>query len=40
MWPYLQAKAIRFSTFEALCVALDCRPGDLLEYRAPEAESD
>jgi putative transcriptional regulator len=35
-----KAKAIRFSTLEALCVALDCQPGDLLEYRAPEAESD
>ena len=27
-----KAKAIRFSTLEALCEALDCQPGDLLEY--------
>ncbi len=25
--------AIRFSTLEAICAALDCQPGDLLEYR-------
>ena len=28
-----KAKAIRFSTLEAICKALDCQPGDLLEYR-------
>ena len=28
-----KAKAIRFSTLESLCAALDCQPGDLLEYR-------
>ena len=28
-----KAKAIRFSTMEAICKALDCQPGDLLEYR-------
>ena len=27
-----KAKAIRFSTLAALCKALDCQPGDLLEY--------
>lgn len=27
-----KAKAIRFSTLEALCKALDCQPGDLLSY--------
>ena len=27
-----KAKAIRFSTLEAICNALDCQPGDLLEY--------
>ena len=27
-----KARAIRFSTLEALCKALDCSPGDLLEY--------
>lgn len=28
-----KARAIRFSTLEALCRALDCQPGELLEYR-------
>ena len=28
-----KAKAIRFSTLEALCQALDCQPGDLLEFK-------
>ena len=28
-----KAKAVRFSTLEALCQALDCQPGDILEYR-------
>lgn len=28
-----KAKAIRFSTLEALCKALECQPGDILEYR-------
>lgn len=27
-----KAKAVRFSTLDALCKALDCQPGDLLEY--------
>ncbi len=31
-----KAKAIRFSTLEALCKALDCQPGDILEYREDE----
>ena len=31
-----KARAIRFSTLEAICMALSCTPGDLLEYeRAP-----
>jgi putative transcriptional regulator len=30
-----KAKAIRFSTLEKLCEALDCTPGDLIEYRHP-----
>ena len=30
-----KAKAVRFSTLDALCRALDCQPGDLLEY-APD----
>lgn len=29
-----KAKAIRFSTLEALCEILECQPGDLLEYKA------
>lgn len=28
-----KARAIRFSTLEAICKALDCQPGDLLEYK-------
>ncbi|MGM9748842.1 MAG: helix-turn-helix domain-containing protein [Candidatus Cryptobacteroides sp.] len=28
-----KARAIRFSTLEALCKALDCQPGDIMEYR-------
>lgn len=28
-----KAKAMRFSTMEAICRALDCQPGDILEYR-------
>ena len=34
-----KAKAIRFSTLEAICKALDCQPGDILEYRK-DAEQD
>lgn len=29
-----KAKAIRFETLEAICVALDCQPGDILEFSA------
>ena len=32
-----RARAIRFSTLEKLCEALDCQPGDLFEYRAGAA---
>lgn len=28
-----KAKAVRFSTLESICKALDCQPGDILEYR-------
>ena len=28
-----KAKGVRFSTLDAICKALDCQPGDLLEYR-------
>ncbi len=31
------AKAVRFSTLEAICKALDCQPGDILEWR-PDIE--
>lgn len=31
-----KAKAIRFSTLEAICKALDCQPGDILEYRCDD----
>jgi len=31
-----KAKAIRFSTLEALCRALKCQPGDLLAYETPK----
>lgn len=31
------AKAVRFSTLEAICAALDCQPGDILEY-VPDSE--
>ena len=30
-----KAKAVRFSTLEAICKALECQPGDLLEYAPP-----
>jgi putative transcriptional regulator len=28
-----KAKAVRFTTLEAICKALDCQPGDILEYK-------
>ena len=31
-----KAKAVRFTTLEAICKALDCQPGDILEYRDME----
>jgi putative transcriptional regulator len=31
-----KARAIRFTTLEAICAALDCQPGDLIEYRPSE----
>ena len=34
------ARAVRFSTLNALCKALDCQPGDLLEYVPGEEEED
>ncbi|MCI8798593.1 helix-turn-helix transcriptional regulator [Acetatifactor muris] len=32
-----KARAVRFSTLEAVCKALDCQPGDILEY-VPDGE--
>jgi putative transcriptional regulator len=29
-----KAKAVRFSTLEAICKALDCQPGEILEYKS------
>ena len=34
-----KAKAVRFTTLEAICRALDCQPGDLLEY-VPDGEEE
>jgi putative transcriptional regulator len=34
-----KARAIRFSTLEAICAALDCQPGELLQFR-PEGQGD
>ena len=34
------ARAIRFTTLEAICHALDCQPGDLLEYRPEAVDED
>jgi putative transcriptional regulator len=34
-----KAKAVRFSTLEAICKALDCQPGDILEY-VPDKKSN
>ncbi len=31
-----KARAIRFSTLESICKALDCQPADILEYREEE----
>lgn len=31
-----KARAIRFTTLEAICVVLECQPGDLIEYRTEE----
>ncbi|WP_027634504.1 helix-turn-helix domain-containing protein [Clostridium hydrogeniformans] len=31
-----KAKAVRFSTLEAICKVLQCQPGDILEYREDE----
>ena len=33
-----KAKAVRFSTLETICKALECQPGDILEYQPEESE--
>lgn len=35
-----KARAVRFSTLNALCAALDCQPGDILEFDASTPEPD
>ncbi len=35
-----KAKAIRFSTLDAICRVLECQPGDIIEYRPGEMEVD
>ena len=35
-----KARAVRFSTLNKLCKALDCQPGDILEYMADQEEKE
>ena len=35
-----KAKAIRLSTLDAICKSLNCQPGDILEYREDETDTD
>ena len=35
-----KARAIRFSTLDAICEALACQPGDILQFHSEEAESE
>jgi putative transcriptional regulator len=35
-----KARGIRFATLEAICAALDCQPGDLLEFRREGQENE
>ena len=35
-----KVKGVRFQTLEAVCRALDCQPGDILEYVADASEND
>lgn len=35
-----KAKAIRFSTLEAICKALDCQPGDIIQYVEDETQDE
>lgn len=34
-----KAKAVRFSTLEAICEVLDCQPGDILEYQSKSEDN-
>ena len=34
-----KVKGVRFATLEAICAALDCQPGDLLEFRGEEQDA-
>jgi putative transcriptional regulator len=35
-----KARAIRFSTLDAICAALNCQPGDILRFAADEAQDE
>ena len=35
-----KARAIRFTTLEAMCRELDCQPGDIIEYRADDPKNE
>lgn len=35
-----KARGIRFDTLEAICIALDCQPGDLLQFRNDSADTN
>lgn len=35
-----KAKAVRFSTLEGICKALDCQPGDILEYQSEKGSNN
>ena len=35
-----KAKAVRFSTLDAICKALDCQPGDILEHRMTDSPTE
>jgi putative transcriptional regulator len=35
-----KARAIRFTTLDLICEALDCQPGDILEFRRPDKGDD
>ncbi|MGZ2371084.1 helix-turn-helix domain-containing protein [Ancylomarina sp. YFZ004] len=35
-----KAKAVRFTTLEAICLELNCQPGDLFEFQAPKSDDE